>query len=170
MRPDSAADPVDNRVTIHRRFYKYGVSDRYNPHTKMAASLILTLSGYQACLGNPCGQWARAAGCWEWEPGFHTASSWSTGPLGCSVKILMHCVSTALPPHCAVLPLQHLLLHLVHLWHLFFPYEFSFDSVSDISDKWKTHLLIIPWWSLWIFWFYLSGPWESLGLQTCFEY
>ena len=54
-------------------------------------------------------------GCWEWEPGFHTASSWSTGPLGCSVKILMHCVSTALPPHCAVLPLQHLLLHLVHL-------------------------------------------------------
>lgn len=57
-------------------------------------------------------------------------------------------------------PLQQLLLHLVHLWHLFSPHEFSFGSVSCISDK--THLLIIPWWTLWIF-FYLSGPQKFLG-------
>lgn len=69
----------------------------------------------------------------------------------------------ALPSHCVVLPLQQLLLHLVHLWHLFSPHELSFGSVSCIFDKYKTHLLIIPWWSLWIFCFYLSGPQKFLG-------
>lgn len=91
-----------------------------------------------------------------WPFGFAHLSKW-----------VCHCLPF-LP--CCFTPVAALRHH-VHLWQMrFLSHEFPFESLSNISNKCKTHLLIILWWSLWIFCFYLSGPWEALSQEPILSF